>query len=56
MKLRASPRSSESFPNKLTFTIKDITAEDNRVTVEAESSGKHISGKHYNNDTTFCLS
>ena len=48
-----APAVLESFPNKLTFTIKNITAEDNRVAVEAESSGEHISGKHYNNQYHF---
>jgi len=48
-----APSVLESFPNKLKFTIKNITAEDNRVAVEAESSGEHISGKHYNNQYHF---
>ena len=48
-----APAVLESFPNKLRFTIKNITAENNRVAVEAESNGEHISGKHYNNHYHF---
>lgn len=48
-----APAVLESFPNKLKFTIKSITAEDNRVAVEAESTGEHVSGQHYNNQYHF---
>ena len=48
-----APAVLESFPNKLKFTIKNITAEDNRVAVEAESTGEHVSGQHYNNQYHF---
>lgn len=37
----------DSFPNKLAFSIKNITAEGDMVAVEAESDGKHISGQNY---------
>ena len=48
-----APAVLESFPNKLKFTIKNITTEDNRVAVEAESTGEHVSGQHYNNQYHF---
>ena len=37
------------FPDGLRFTVHSMTAEADRVSVEAESHGKHISGKTYNN-------
>ena len=39
----------EAFPQGLSFTIVGITAEGDRVAVEAESSGQHVSGEDYNN-------
>ena len=39
----------EAFPEKLTFEVTGITAEGDRVAVEAESDGKHVSGAHYHN-------
>ena len=39
----------EAFPQGLSFTVVGITAEGDRVAVEAESSGQHVSGKAYNN-------
>ncbi len=39
----------EAFPKGLTFTVRGITAEGERVAVEAESQGDHISGRSYNN-------
>ena len=39
----------QNFPQGLSFTITGITAEGERVAVEAESDGLHISGKHYHN-------
>lgn len=38
-----------NFPEGLSFTITGITAEGDRVAVEAESGGMHISGKRYQN-------
>ena len=38
-----------AFPKGLTFTIHHMTAEGERVAVEAESFGEHVSGKTYNN-------
>ena len=38
-----------AFPEGLKFTVKAMTAEGERVAIEAESYGKHISGKIYNN-------
>ncbi|MEE3327583.1 MAG: nuclear transport factor 2 family protein [Myxococcota bacterium] len=37
------------FPEGLTFTVHSMTAEDDRVAIEAESKGIHVSGKEYNN-------
>ena len=45
----ASGRIFEAFPNGLTFTIHGMTAEGDKVAVEAESRGAHVSGKLYNN-------
>ncbi len=39
----------EAFPEGLRFTIKACTAEGERVAVEAESDGQHISGQRYHN-------
>src|ERR1700677_1969396 len=41
--------SAQMFPTGLRFTITGTTAEDNRVALEAESSGFTRSGKLYNN-------
>lgn len=43
----------ENFPQGLSFTITGITAEGERVAVEAESDGMHISGKLYHNSYHF---
>jgi ketosteroid isomerase-like protein len=42
-----------SFPNGIKFVIHDLTAEGDRVAVQAESFGDHVSGKHYNNKYHF---
>jgi ketosteroid isomerase-like protein len=39
----------DAFPQGLQFTIRGMTAEGERVAVEAESNGAHISGQNYNN-------
>ncbi|WP_101757563.1 nuclear transport factor 2 family protein [Oceanicoccus sp. KOV_DT_Chl] len=39
----------EAFPAGLVFTITAMTAEGDRVAVEAESKGMHVSGVVYNN-------
>jgi ketosteroid isomerase-like protein len=43
------------FPEGLRFTIHALTAEGERVAIEAESYGKHVSGKIYNNKYHFVL-
>jgi ketosteroid isomerase-like protein len=43
------------FPNGLRFTIHAMTAEGDRVAIEAESLGQHVSGKTYNNKYHFLL-
>ena len=43
----------QAFPNGISFEVLTITAEDNRVAVEATSSGDHISGVHYSNSYHF---
>ena len=35
------------FPAGLEFTVRTMTAEEDRVSVEAESHGKHVSGQIY---------
>ena len=43
------------FPQGLRFTITGMTAEGERVAVEAESRGRHLSGKDYCNQYHFLL-
>jgi uncharacterized protein len=44
-----------AFPAGLTFTVHHITADGDRVAVEAESRGVHVSGKLYNNKYHFLI-
>jgi hypothetical protein len=37
------------FPDGLAFEVHSMTAEGDRVAIEAESKGMHVSGKKYNN-------
>jgi len=39
----------DAFPKGLNMTIKRMTAEGDRVAIEAESHARHVSGKDYNN-------
>ena len=39
----------EAFPDGLVFTVHAMTAEGERVAVEAESQGRHVSGREYKN-------
>ena len=41
------------FPQGLTFTIDALTAEGERVAVEAHSEGRHVSGTTYSNEYHF---
>jgi ketosteroid isomerase-like protein len=41
------------FPEGLKFSVQQMTAEDERVAVEATSEGKHVSGKIYSNEYHF---
>ena len=41
------------FPNGLRFSVDDMTAEGDRVAVEARSEGLHASGKMYSNQYHF---
>jgi len=43
------------FPAGLRFTIHALTAQGERVAIEAESYGKHVSGKIYNNKYHFLM-
>jgi len=43
----------QAFPDGFEFTIHAMTAEDDRVAVEAESHARHVSGKPYNNHYHF---
>lgn len=45
----------QAFPKGIRFTIKEMTAEDDRVAVEAESEGLHASGQVYSNQYHFLL-
>jgi ketosteroid isomerase-like protein len=39
----------DAFPQGIEFTLKHLTAEEDRVAVEAESHGIHVSGRVYHN-------
>lgn len=39
----------DAFPAGIKFSVKSMTAEEDRVSVEAESVGEHASGQTYNN-------
>lgn len=43
------------FPQGIRFTIKAMTAEGERVAVEAESEGAHVSGQLYSNQYHFLM-
>lgn len=43
----------EVFPKGIRFTVKAMTAEGERVAVEAESEGLHVSDKVYSNEYHF---
>lgn len=43
------------FPEGIRFTIRAMTAEGDRVAVEAESEGRHVSGKIYSNEYHFLM-
>ncbi|HEU4428515.1 MAG TPA: nuclear transport factor 2 family protein [Myxococcota bacterium] len=43
------------FPEGLRFTIHALTAQGERVAIEAESYGRHVSGKIYNNKYHFLM-
>jgi ketosteroid isomerase-like protein len=51
----ASRRVLELFPKGLKMTIKGITAEDDRVAIEAVSHGIHSSGREYSNTYHFLM-
>jgi ketosteroid isomerase-like protein len=44
-----------AFPEGIKFVIHDLTAEDDRVAVQAESFAVHVSGKPYNNKYHFLV-
>lgn len=45
----------DTFPEGLAFTLLNITAEADRVAVEATASGRHVSGREYRNHYHFLL-
>lgn len=45
----------DAFPQGIQFTIKHLTAEEDRVAVEAESHGIHVSGRVYHNYYHFLM-
>lgn len=49
----AAGRIFEAFPQGIAFTIHAVTAEDDRVAVEASSCGMHVSGREYRNQYHF---
>ncbi len=44
-----------AFPDGLKFTVTGMTAEGDRVAVQAESLGAHVSGKTYHNKYHFLI-
>jgi ketosteroid isomerase-like protein len=44
-----------TFPQGLSFSIQTLTAEEDRVAIEAESRGLHASGKPYHNQYHFLM-
>jgi ketosteroid isomerase-like protein len=44
-----------AFPEGLEFAVKTLTAEEDRVAIEAESRGVHVSGKPYRNEYHFLM-
>lgn len=44
-----------AFPEGLRFKITSMTAEEDRVAVEAESRGRHVSGRLYENQYHFLM-
>ena len=44
-----------AFPDGLEFTVKTLTAEEDRVAIEAVSRGVHASGKPYHNEYHFLM-
>ena len=44
-----------AFPDGLEFRVKTLTAEEDRVAIEAESRGVHASGKPYHNEYHFLM-
>jgi len=51
----ASHRVLDLFPDGLKITIKGMTAEEDRVAIEAESYGRHVSGLTYANVYHFLM-
>jgi hypothetical protein len=51
----AAHRVLDLFPEGLKITIKGMTAEDDRVAIEAESYGRHVSGRTYANVYHFLM-
>jgi len=43
----------QAFPSGISFTIDSMTAEGDRVAVEAHSAGQHVSGRLYTNEYHF---
>jgi len=44
-----------AFPQGIRFVIHNLTAEGDRVAIEAESFANHVSGKYYNNKYHFFM-
>lgn len=51
----ASHRVLDLFPDGLDITIDRMTAEDDRVAIEAHSNGRHVNGKQYQNVYHFLM-
>lgn len=49
----AAQRIMDAFPKGVAFEILNMTAEEDRLAVEAVSHGDHVSGRHYSNHYHF---
>ena len=43
------------FPDGLDFTVTALTIDGDRIAIEAESDGHHVSGRHYHNQYHFLM-
>ena len=52
---RLTPKAMSKFPNGMRFEVSTVTAEENRVLIEAESHATLANGKPYDNQYVFAF-